>query len=111
MYSSILRRLAACVLALVLLGATNAIPLHTDVDHTAEETHVELAHGGHDAILIQDTDDRAVGGKIVLRPAPTAPLRLMVPGRSADVPKETAEDPPSSPLDYCSRPRAPPALT
>ena len=111
MRSSILRRLANLVVALVLLGATSAIPLQTDVDHTAEQPHVELAHGGHDAVLIQDTDDRAVGGKIVLRPPPTARLCLVLPGLSADVPKDAAEDPASRPPDYCSPPRAPPVLT
>ncbi len=113
MRSSILRRLASFVLALVLLGATSAIPLHTDVDHTAEQPHVDLAHGGHDAVLIQDMDDRAVGGKIVLRPPPTARLWLVVPGPSADVPKDAAEDSASRPPDYRSPPppRAPPALT
>ena len=111
MRSSILRRLASFVLALVLLGATSAIPLHTDVDHTAEESHVDEGHGGHDGILISDTDDRAVGGKIVLRDAPAACLCLTVPGPSADVPKDAAKDPPSRPPNYRSRPRAPPALT
>ena len=111
MRSAILRRLASFVLALVLLGATSAIPLQTDVDHTAEQPHVELAHGGHDAVLVQDTDDRAVGGKIVLRPSPTARLCLMVPGPSAEVPKDVAEDPAFRPPDYRSPPRAPPALT
>ncbi len=111
MRSSILRRLASLVVALVLLGATSAIPLHLDVDHTAEEPHVDRAHGGHDAILIQDTDDRAVGGKIVLRPAPAAHLCLAVPCFSADAHADGAKDPPSRPPDYCSPPRAPPALT
>lgn len=111
MRSSIFRRLAGLVLALVLLVTTSAIPLHSDVDHTAEQPHVELAHGGHDAVLIQDTDDRALRGRIVLRPSPTARLCLVVPGPSADVPKDAAEDAASRPPDYRSPPRAPPALT
>ncbi len=111
MCSSILRRLASLAVALALLGATSAIPLHSHADHTAEQAHVDEGHGGHDGILIQDTDDRAVGGKIVLRPAPAAHLCLAVPCFSADAPKDAAEDPPLRPPDHQSRPRAPPALT
>ena len=105
------RRLASLVVAVVLLGATSAIPLHSDADHAADQPHVEQAHGGHDAILIQDADDGAVGGKVVLRPAPAAQLCLELPGATADVPTDLAEDPPSRPPDYSSPPRAPPALT
>lgn len=111
MRSSILRRLASLVLALALLGATSAIPLHSDADHTVEEPHVDEAHGGHDGILIQDTDDPTVGGKIVLRPAPAACLCLAVPRFNAGAPNNAAKDPPSRPPDYRSPPRAPPALT
>ncbi len=111
MHSSILRRLASLVVALALLGATSAIPLHTDADHTAEEPHVDEGHGGHDGILISDTDARAVGGKIVLRPAPGACLCLAVPCFKADARKDAAKDPPARPPDYRSPPRAPPALT
>ena len=111
MRSSILRRLASLVVALALLGATSAIPLHTDVDHTAEEPHVDEGHGGHDGIVIRDTDDRAVGGKIVLRPALAACLCLAVPCFRADPRKDAAKDPPFHPPNYRSRPRAPPALT
>ena len=111
MRSSILRRLAGFVLALALLGATSAIPLHADVDHTAEEPHVDEGHGGHDAVLIQDTGDRAVGGKIVLSPVPAAYLCLAAPCFRADARKHAAKDPPFHPPNYRSRPRAPPALT
>ncbi len=111
MRSSILRRLASLVVALALLGATSAIPLHSDADHTAEEPHVDEGHGGHDGILISDADDRAVGGKIVLRPAPGACLCLAVPCFRVDPRKDAAKDPPFHPPNYRSRPRAPPALT
>lgn len=111
MRSSILRRLASLVLAFALLGATSAIPQHSDADHTAEEPHVDEGHGGHDGILVQDTDDRAVGSKIVLRPAPAACLCLAVPRFNAGAPNNAAKDPPSRPPDYRSPPRAPPALT
>ena len=111
MRSSILRRLASLVVAIVMLGATSAIPWHSDVDHTAEETHVERAHGGHDAILMQHTDDRIAASKIVPRPAPAARLCLPTPSFSVDAPKDAAKDPPLRPPDHQSRPRAPPALT
>ncbi len=111
MRSSILRRLASLVLALALLGATSAIPLHSHADHSVEEPHVEEAHGGHDGILIQDADDPAVGGKIVLRPAPAAGLCLAVPRFDAGATNNAAKHPPSRPPDYRSPPRAPPALT
>ncbi len=108
---SILRRLASLVVALALLGATSAIPLHSDADHAVEEPHVDEAHGGHDGILIQDTADPAVGGKVVLRPAPAACLCLAVPRFQAGAPNNAAKNPPSRPPDYRSPPRAPPALT
>lgn len=111
MRSSILRRLASLVLALALLGATSAVPLHSDADHGAEEPHVDEGHGGHDGILGQDTDYPAVGGKIVLRPAPAACLYLAVPRFNAGAPNNAAKDPPARPPDYRSPPRAPPALT
>ncbi len=111
MRSSILRRLASLVVALALLGAMSAIPLHSHADHAAEQAHVDEGHGGHDGILIQDTDDPAVGGKIVLRPAPAACLCLAVPRFNAGAPNNAAKDPPSRPPDYRSPPRAPPALT
>ena len=111
MRSSIPRRLASLVLALALLGATSAIPLLFDADHMVEEPHVDEAHGGHDGILIQHTDDPAVGGKIVLRPVPAACFCLAVPSFNAGAPNNAAKDPPSRPPDYRSPPRAPPALT
>ncbi len=111
MRSSIPRRLASLVLALALLGATSAIPLHSDADHRAEEPHVDEGHGGHDGILIQDTDDPAVGGKIVLHPAPAVCLCMAVPRFNAGALNSAAKDPPSRPPDYRSPPRAPPALT
>ncbi len=111
MRSSIPRRLASLVLALALLGATSAMPLHSDVDHAVEESHVDEAHGGHDGILIQDADDPAVGGKIVLRPAPAACLGLAVPRFNAGAPNNGAKDPPARRPNYRSPPRAPPALT
>jgi len=105
------RRLASLAVALALLGATSAIPQHTDTDHTARERHVDTGHGGHDGILIRDTDDRTAGGKVVLRFAPAARLYVPAPSFSADARDDATTDPPFRPPNHRSRPRAPPALT
>ncbi len=110
MSCSMLRRLTSFNLALVLFGSTSAVPVHTEVDHTPELAHVEMAHGGHDAVILQDTDHRAVGDKIVLRPVPAVRLALDVPGFIADGHSHDADEPPTRPPDYRSQPRAPPLM-
>ncbi len=110
MFQPPLRRLAGLVLALVLVGATSAVPLHSHVDHTAQEQHVDTEHGGHDGILLHETDDRAAGSKIVLNPARVGRFFLVLPCFRGDAREDPVQDPPFHPPNGQSRPRAPPPL-
>ena len=97
-------------LALFALAAPGHLPLHAHADHTAQVAHVEDAHGGHDAVLIQDTDRQrteppiwalAAAGLSIVAEEPDSPVRGYQAERRAPSLRPPIAQPP---------PRAPPSL-
>lgn len=101
-----LTRLA--VAALALLSAAG-LPIPAHADHTAQVSHVEQAHGGHDTVVIQTTErqkpDATVLATPVARIVLTDPPETPVRGTEAEPQAPDARPPISQTL-----PRAPPTL-
>ncbi|MBI4502455.1 MAG: hypothetical protein HY700_15005 [Gemmatimonadetes bacterium] len=97
-------------LALLALAAAGNLPLHAHADHTAQVAHVEDAHGGHDAVLMQDGDRQrteppawalAAAGLSIVAEEPDSPVR----GHQAEQSTPSLRPPIAQPP-----PRAPPSL-
>jgi len=90
-----------------LLGAGLPLPAHAD--HTAQVSHVEQAHGGHDTIIIQTTERQKPDATVL---APPVQLVTLIDPPETQLPGTQAEPqaPDARPPIFQTLPRAPPTL-
>lgn len=89
----------------------SAVPLTAHADHDGDERHVEVAHGGHDDVVLHELDARPDARTLILAVPAAIETLPVLDGAQAIVPVAAAAPVYAGPDPPPRRSRAPPATS